>query len=212
MNIKNNLEIKILDKKDFTQELLSQLKILLDKSYFRSYMYDWLTKDLELDHTIFKAFIAFLDEKAVWIMLLEDNPHWKVNYHWFDVVHLQRVCVDSNYRNLWIWKKLLNRVKKYAFEENNIQTIFITSAELWAISFYIREWALLNMKSVEIYNELNSSQENIEHFKEMLNNKKFRTYRFANWTCVDLIYYRDEKIEKFFREKWYMWEEVLLEK
>jgi hypothetical protein len=40
MNIKNNLEIKILDKKDFTQELLSQLKILLDKSYFRSYMYD----------------------------------------------------------------------------------------------------------------------------------------------------------------------------
>lgn len=62
-----------------------------------------------------------------------------MEYYSFPPVHLKRFTVDPEYRSYGIGKKLLDSLKKLAFEELNISVIFGQSNETGAISFYLRE-------------------------------------------------------------------------
>lgn len=207
--MQKEIEIKILDKKDFTSEILEELKIILDAWYYKSYMYQKLLDDLEKSHTFFKAFVAFLEDKTVWIIVLEDNFHESVDYNWYYHYHIQRVCVDSNLRSYWIGSKLIKAIKDYAFNKTYIEAIFWESNETWAMAFYINNWALFNRETIKNYNIRIFPEDNLKYFKEFLTNKKFRNYRYQTWDGIDFVFCKNKEIEKIFREKWYFGKEFL---
>lgn len=198
-----NLKIKNLSLNEISKDILEKLEKLFSKAYFNSYMYVSFLDDLKEKHNYFQIFLAYENEKIIWIAVLEDKIHKWVNYWNYPSVHLQRFTVDPNYRGSWIWKKLLDKIKDYAFNNYWLSVIFWESNEIWWINFYLKEWALFNKKIIETYLKRNSKSENLYFFKEFVNNKKFRTFRYSEWSWLLFIYVKDNNLENKFKDNWF---------
>ena len=137
--------------KEVSNDILSELKILFDKAYYDSKMYENFLEDLKEEHEYFKVFLAYNNKKIVWIVVLEDKMHKSIAYWNYKPVHIKRFTVDSNYRSLGIWKKLLDESKKFAFNNYNLSVIYWESNEIGWISFYLREGWLFSLDIVKNY-------------------------------------------------------------
>ena len=204
------ITVKIIWINDITDDILSNLKIIFDKSYYNSKMYVSFLEDIKQKHEYFKIFLAYNNKNIVWIGVLEDKVHLGINYYNHPPVHIKRFTVNSDYRWYGIWKIILDEIKKYAFNTFNLSVIYWESNEIWAISFYLREWALFSLDSIKNYSNRNNSEENLFFFKELIQNKKFRHYRYPTWKWLIFVYVKNSNIKKDFERNTFVDYEYLL--
>ncbi len=199
----NNFKIKNYWLDEITENLLKKLKNLFDNAYFNSYMHKCFLKDLKEKHNYFQLFLAYDKEKIVWVVVLEDKIHNEINYLDYPQVHLQRFTVDENYRWKWIWKKLLDKLKDYAFNYYWLSVVFWESNEISWINFYLKQKALFKKEVIENYLKRNSKSANLFFFKEFIINKKFRNFRYPEWNWLLFVFLKDKNTLKYFKDKWF---------
>ncbi len=198
-----NLQIKNYSLDTFDKKILKDLKKVFDTAYFDSHMYVNFLEDLKEKHKYLQVFLAYDDEKIIWVVVLEDKIHKWIDYENFPPVHLKRFAVDEKYRWKWIWKKLLDVAQNYAFNHYWLSVIFWESNEIWWIRFYLWQWALFNQEIIETYLRRNSKRENLFLFKEFITNKNLGVFRYPEGNGLLFVFVKNAEIKNDFEKRWF---------
>jgi ribosomal protein S18 acetylase RimI-like enzyme len=205
-----SVTIKRLSLEEITESCLLKLKKVFERAYYNSNMYEALQKDIAKRPEVFQGFVACHGMEIVGCVFLVKKPRdSKIHYN-FEPLCLKRFTVLPEFRSLEIGKKLLDKAKKYAFEEQKVPVIFVSSNEAGALSFYGREGALYSTGSVENYSARNFPTENLCFFKEFISNPKFKNYRYPIGKGIALVFCNSEVETKFFEIRGFVSKKFML--
>lgn len=199
------VRIERLGLQDVSEEILGRLRPLYAEAYHDSHMHDSLVEDVRGRPEVFQMFLAQLAEREgiAGALVVESKSHSSIDYRGYPPVHSKRLCVRSALRGNGIGRRLLAEGRRYCFEELDLTVTFGLSNEIGALAIHGEEGALYRLESIERHSPRNSPRENVEFFKELLSNRKFRTYRIPTGEGIQIVYCRDAATTGLFEELGY---------
>lgn len=201
------VQLERLDLNDIHSGVLAELKDLYAHAYHDTHMFKDLVEDMTKQPEVFQLFLARLPDQSnqlVGARAVESKCHPFIDYLGFKPMHGKRFSVLPGFRSQGIGKQLVDAGKHYCFEELGLQAIFGESNELGALAMYGREGAMYQLDSIKGALSRNTPEQNIEFFREFINNPKLRGLRYPVGEGIQFVYPRDETIVEFFREHGYV--------
>jgi GNAT superfamily N-acetyltransferase len=189
-----------------TEDLLRDLKGLYSTAFLSSRMYERLLEDMHAEPEVFEVFVAREaggGGRLLGARVIESKVHPEFDYHGHRPVHGKRFCVSPAARGLGIGRSLIKAGRRYCFGDLGLNALFGESNEIGALALHGREGALYSLASIEGCSRRNSPGENVEFFREFLQNPTFRRYRLPDGRGIRFVYCVDARTTASFTEAGY---------
>lgn len=196
-------EIKKFGLDEVTDNLLEEMRDVLDLSYYNSKMFESLKQDIKEEHEVFRAYIVYDSSRVIGVAVVEDKIHKNMDYGDHIPVHLKRFAVHPQYRRQGIGKTLLDKAKSFTFVELKLHVLFGESNEAGGMNFYGREGAIFSLEAIKTYSTRNAPEENLRFFTEFVTNPKFRSFRYQVGKGIPFVFTNDNSTEEEYRNKDY---------